>query len=382
MWVSQLSLTDFRSYPEVEVQLEPGVTTFVGRNGQGKTNLIEAIGYIATLGSHRVASDAPLVRFGTEQGFIRCGVQSYERETLVEIAILPGRANKARINRSPVPRVRDVLGILRVVIFAPEDLALVKGDPSDRRKYIDDLLTQRTPRLAGTRADLDRVLKQRNALLKSARASRRSNDEYIDSTLQVWNEQFATVGAELIAARQALLSDLSGPAVANYAFVSQDEQAVLKLAYQSSLSQIIGDDLPEESTSKEEWKLALLQAMAVVRKDELDRGITLVGPQRDDVLLTLGPVPAKGYASHGESWSIALALRLAAFDILRSDGEDPVLILDDVFAELDSARRERLAMRLHEATQVLITAAVDADVPIELLGSRFRVDAGKVSHDH
>lgn len=382
MWVSQLSLTDFRSYPEVEVQLEPGVTTFVGRNGQGKTNLIEAIGYIATLGSHRVASDAPLVRFGTEQGFIRCGVQSYERETLVEIAILPGRANKARINRSPVPRVRDVLGILRVVIFAPEDLALVKGDPSDRRKYIDDLLTQRTPRLAGTRADLDRVLKQRNALLKSARASRRSNDEYIDSTLHVWNEQFATVGAELIAARQALLSDLSGPAVANYAFVSQDEQAVLKLAYQSSLSQIIGDDLPEESTSKEEWKLALLQAMAVVRKDELDRGITLVGPQRDDVLLTLGPVPAKGYASHGESWSIALALRLAAFDILRSDGEDPVLILDDVFAELDSARRERLAMRLHEATQVLITAAVDADVPIELLGSRFRVDAGKVSHDH
>ncbi|MDD2859188.1 MAG: DNA replication/repair protein RecF [Candidatus Nanopelagicales bacterium] len=381
MWVSQLALTDFRSYPDVFVDLGPGVTTFVGRNGQGKTNLVEAIGYVATLGSHRVATDAPLVRFGTEQAFIRCTVESHDRQTLVEIAILAGRANQARINRSVAARVRDVLGILRIVVFAPEDLSLVKGDPADRRAFLDGLLVQRVPRLAGTRADLERILRQRNALLKSARAARRSDVEHLDSTLQIWNEQLATAGAELIAARQSLLSDLQGPAVANYAYVAQDEQAVLALTYQSSLTGALGEQVPVGSSSRDDWRQALLDAMAHVRRDELDRGVTLVGPHRDDVLLELGPVPAKGYASHGESWSIALALRLASFDVLRADGEDPVLILDDVFAELDSARRQRLAQRLQEATQVLITAAVDADIPDELLGSRFRVDAGKVSHD-
>ncbi|CAB4654267.1 unannotated protein [freshwater metagenome] len=382
MWVSQLTLTDIRSYTEVDVTLTPGVTTFVGRNGQGKTNLVEAIGYIATLGSHRVASDAPLVRFGTEQGIIRCSVHAHDRETMVELAILPGRANKARINRSPATRTRDVLGILRVVIFAPEDLSLVKGDPSDRRKFLDDLLVQRIPRLAGTRADLERILKQRNALLKSARTNRKANDEYLDSTLSVWNEQLATTGAELIAARQVLLSELTEPAVDNYTYISEDPTAKLSLTYLSNLSSVLGAKVPIGSPDKEAWKTALLEAMKVRRKDEVDRGLTLVGPQRDDLHLGLGPVPAKGYASHGESWSIALALRLASFDVLREDGEDPVLILDDVFAELDAQRRERLAGRLTQATQVLITAAVDADIPIELLGSRFRVDAGKVSHDH
>jgi len=382
MWVSQLALTDIRSYSQVEVDLQPGVTTFVGRNGQGKTNLVEAIGYVATLNSHRVASDAPLVKFGTEQGFIRCTVNANDRDTLIEIAILPGRANKARINRSPTPRMRDVLGILRVVIFAPEDLSLVKGDPSDRRKFLDDLLVQRIPRLAGTRQDLDRVLKQRNALLKSARTNRKTSDEYLDSTLSVWNDQLATVGAELLAARQVLLAELAPPAVANYTFISEDPTAELALTYVSNMSQVLGDDVPIGSPDKDDWKAALLTAMKLRRKDEVDRGLSLVGPQRDDLHISLGPVPAKGYASHGESWSIALALKLASFDVLRSDGEDPVLILDDVFAELDTKRRERLAARLTEATQVLITAAVDADIPIQLLGSRFRVDAGKVSHDH
>jgi DNA replication and repair protein RecF len=382
MWVSQLALTDIRSYTQVEVELQPGVTTFVGRNGQGKTNLVEAIGYVATLNSHRVASDTPLVKFGTEQGFIRCSVHANDRDTLVEIAILPGRANKARINRSSTPRMRDVLGILRVVIFAPEDLSLVKGDPSDRRKFLDDLLVQRIPRLAGTRQDLDRILKQRNALLKSARTNRRASDDYLDSTLSVWNDQLATVGAELLAARQVLLTELAPPAIANYTFISEDPTSELALTYVSNMSQVLGDDVPIGSPDKEDWKVALLAAMKLRRKDEVDRGLTLVGPQRDDLQISLGPVPAKGYASHGESWSIALALKLASFDVLRSDGEDPVLILDDVFAELDTKRRERLAARLTEATQVLITAAVDADIPTELLGSRFRVDAGKVSHDH
>jgi len=380
MWVSHLSLTDIRSYPDVRIDLQPGVTTFVGRNGQGKTNLVEAIGYVATLGSHRVASDAPLVRFQTEQGIIRCSVTAHDRDVLVEIAIIPGRANKARINRSPVPRVRDVLGLLRVVVFAPEDLALVKGDPSDRRRFLDELLVQRTPRLAGTIADLDRVLKQRSALLKSAAVARRSAGEEMLRTLQVWDEQLAAVGAEIIVARLELIDELSPPAVRDYAFIAQDP-ALLELSYASSLEPVLGERLPRASRDRSDWIAALLHAIQERRDEELNRGVTLVGPQRDDLAIRLGPIPAKGYASHGESWSIALALRLASFDVLRADGEDPVLILDDVFAELDVTRRERLALRLAGATQVIITAAVDADIPAGLSGSRFRVEAGTVTHD-
>ena len=381
MWVSHLSLTDFRSYPEVSIDLQPGVTTFVGRNGQGKTNLVEAIGYIATLGSHRVASDAPLVRIQTAQSIIRCSVSAHEREALVEIAIIPGKANKARVNRSAVTRVRDVLGILRVVVFAPEDLALVKGDPTDRRRFLDELLVQRTPRLAGTMSDLDRILKQRNALLKSASVARRSAGEEMLRTLHVWDEQLANIGAELIVARLELLDALTPPAVRDYAFIAQDSAAALDLLYVSSLESALGERLPSASRDRAQWSAALLEAIDLRRDEELNRGITLVGPHRDDLAIRMGPVPAKGYASHGESWSIALALRLAAFDVLKADGEDPVLILDDVFAELDVARRERLAKRLINANQVLITAAVDADIPAELSGSRFRVDAGRVTHD-
>ncbi len=381
MWVSHLSLTDFRSYPEVTIDLLPGVTTFVGSNGQGKTNLVEAIGYIATLGSHRVASDAPLVRIETDQAIIRCSVSANDRDALVEIAIIPGKANKARVNRAAVTRVRDVLGILRVVVFAPEDLALVKGDPSDRRRFLDELLVQRTPRLAGTISDLDRILKQRNALLKSASVARRSARDEMLRTLHVWDEQLANVGAELIVARLDLLDALTPPAVRDYKFISHDVSAALELLYVSSLEPCLGDKLPLDSRDRSIWIDAMLEAIEFRQEDELNRGVTLIGPHRDDLAIRMGPVPAKGYASHGESWSIALALRLASFDVLKADGEDPVLILDDVFAELDVARRQRLAARLVSANQVLITAAVDADIPMELSGSRFRVDAGKVSHE-
>ena len=381
MWVSHLSLTDVRSYAEVGVDLQPGVTTFVGSNGQGKTNLVEAIGYVATLGSHRVASDAPLVRADTQQGIIRCEVTAHDREVLVEIAIIPGKANKARINRSPVSRVRDVLGILRVVVFAPEDLALVKGDPSDRRRFLDELLVQRTPRMAGTLSDLDRVLKQRNALLKSASFARRHAGQEMLRTLGVWDEQLAGVGAEIIVARLELLDELGPPSVRDYAFISQDTASALELSYVSSLEASLGEELPVAARDRSVWASAVLQAIESRRDEELNRGVTLVGPQRDDLAIRLGPVPAKGYASHGESWSIALALRLASFEVLRADGEDPVLILDDVFAELDVRRRERLAQRLVGANQVIITAAADADIPVELSGSRFRVDAGTVRRD-
>lgn len=372
MWVRSVSLTDIRSYAQVEVELAPGITTFIGSNGQGKTNLVEAIGYVATLSSHRVASDAPLVRVGADIGFIRCTVVD-DREVLVEIAITPGKANKARINRSPVPKVRDVLGILRTVLFAPEDLALVKGDPSDRRAFLDELLVQRAPRMAGVRADYDRVLKQRNALLKSAAVARRRSEDEMLRTLEVWDEQLAEHGASVLAARIALLHDIAGFARDQYAVVSGDEHAHLELQYVSSLG-----EAADLSTDRAVWREAILDRIAARRRDELDRGVTLVGPHRDDVLIRLGQTPAKGYASHGESWSIALALRLASFDLLRSDGVEPVLILDDVFAELDRSRRERLAGQVQHANQVLITAAVEADVPESMSGARFAVRDGEV----
>lgn len=373
MWVRSVELTDIRSYTQVHVDLTPGITTFIGSNGQGKTNLIEAIGYIATLSSHRVASDAPIVRVGADIGFIRCTIAD-DREVLVELAITPGKANKARVNRSPVPKTRDVLGLLRTVLFAPEDLALVKGDPSDRRTFLDDLLVQRAPRIAGVRADYERVLKQRNALLKSASVARRRSEDEMLRTLEVWDEQLAEHGSAILAARIALLDDISGFAREEYATVSGDERMSLHLQYSSSLGE--GTVL---TTDRAEWRAALLDRIAARRRDELDRGITLVGPHRDDMLIRLGETPAKGYASHGESWSIALALRLASFDLLRSDGVDPVLILDDVFAELDRSRRERLAEQVQQATQVLITAAVDADVPEAMRGARFIVRDGMVS---
>ena len=374
MWVQSLSLTDLRSYKQVDCTLQRGVTTFVGRNGQGKTNLVEAIGYLATLGSHRVATDAPLVRTGATQGIIRCEVVNDERVIMIELAINPGAANKARINRSPVPKVRDVLGLLRTVLFAPEDLALVKGDPSERRRFLDDLLVQRTPRLAGTRSDYERTLKQRNALLKSSSIARRSASTEMLRTLEVWDEQLAAFGSELVAARIALLDDLINLGREKYTFISGDDETLFGMKYVSAL----GVDTPL-LLDRESWKLAILDAIRNKRKEELDRGLTLIGPHRDDILLTLGQMPAKGYASHGESWSIALALRLASYDLLRSDGVDPVLILDDVFAELDVSRRQRLAEQVSTATQVLITAAVDMDIPDSLNGVKFSVDSGSVT---
>lgn len=372
MWVRSVGLTDFRSYAEVDVDLAPGITTLIGSNGQGKTNLVEAIGYVATLSSHRVATDAPLVRTGADLAVIRCLVAD-DRDVLVEIAISPGKANRARINRSPVPKVRDVLGTLRTVLFAPEDLALVKGDPSDRRAYLDDLLVQRTPRLAGVRADYDRVLRQRNALLKSAPVARRASADEMQRTLEVWDEQLAEHGSALLAARLGLLDDLIDGVRAQVQVIAGAGSAPIDLRYASSLRD------SELARDRDALGEAILRRIGERRQEELARGITLVGPHRDDVQILLGTNPAKGYASHGESWSIALALRLAAFDLLRADGIDPVLILDDVFAELDRARRERLAERVQDATQVIITAAVDDDVPEALRGARMTVREGSVT---
>ncbi|MER7073060.1 DNA replication/repair protein RecF [Terrabacter sp. NPDC000476] len=398
MHVRHLTLKDFRSYPSAELALSPGVTTLVGLNGQGKTNLVEAVGYLATLGSHRVATDQPLVRFGAAQAVVRGAVVRDERETMVELEITPGRANRARLGRSPVSRPRDVLGTVRTVLFAPEDLALVKGDPSERRRFLDDLLVQRQPRWSGVRSDYDKILKQRNALLKSAapvlrRGARRPPrprdgepplDEAREAalhTLDVWNDHLAGVGSQLLYARLRLLRDLTPHLSDCYDAVS-NASSQARATYKSSLheelaARLAAGDVPEI----DELRTGLLDTMAQVRQNEIERGISLVGPHRDDLVLSLGELPAKGYASHGESWSFALGLKLAAYRLLRRDlGDDPVLVLDDVFAELDSGRRERLAGLVADCEQVLITAAVGADVPDVLReqGRTYAVELGQV----
>jgi DNA replication and repair protein RecF len=375
VYVTALSLVDFRSYSQAEVSLEPGVTAFVGPNGQGKTNLVEAIHYTATLGSHRVANDAPLVRLGASRAIVRTEVRSdHDRALVIELEINPGRANRARVNRAPVPRPREVLGLLRTVLFAPEDLTMVKGDPSERRRFLDDLLTLRSPRMAGVRQDYDRILKQRNSLLRSAAVARRQHRAGAEGqlrTLEVWDSHLARAGSELLATRLDLLESLR-PLVSNSYDAVARGKGDARLEYKSSVP------LEPGVTSREQLADVLLAAVQDRRADELERGVSLVGPHRDDLVLGLGDLPAKGYASHGESWSFALALRLASYELLRADGGEPVLILDDVFAELDTQRRDRLAELVAPAEQVLVTAAVGADVPAELSGARFDVGDGTV----
>ena len=373
MYVRRVELADFRSYERVAVDLEPGVSVLVGQNGMGKTNLIEALGYVATLDSHRVATDAPLVRAGSTSAVIRCAIVHDGRELLVELEIVPGKANRARLNRSPARRPREILGALRMVLFAPEDLELVRGDPGERRRYLDDLLVARQPRFAGVRSDYDRVVKQRNALLRTAYLTRKvggSRGQDL-STLAVWDQHLAHHGAELLAGRLELAAALGPHLTKAYDAVAAGRSAA-SIAYASRL----GDGLTPDRAALEQALLASLQER---RTAEIERGVTLVGPHRDDLTLALGDLPAKGYASHGESWSFALALRLAAYDLLRSDGIEPVLVLDDVFAELDSGRRDRLAALVSDAAQLLVTCAVPEDVPAALRGARFDVTTGSVS---
>ncbi|MCQ6552129.1 DNA replication/repair protein RecF [Streptomyces sp. C10-9-1] len=372
MHVTHLSLADFRSYARVEVPLGPGVTAFVGANGQGKTNLVEAVGYLATLSSHRVSSDAPLVRMGAERAVVRAAVTQGERSQLIELELNPGKANRARINRSSQVRPRDVLGILRTVLFAPEDLALVKGDPGERRRFLDDLVTARSPRMAGVRSDYERVLKQRNTLLKSAAMARRHGGRSMDmSTLDVWDQHLARAGAEVLARRGELITALQPLADKAYEALAPGGGPVA-LEYRSASAGA------GEAHGREEFYAHLLAALEEARRQEIERGVTLVGPHRDDLVLRLGRLPAKGYASHGESWSFALALRLASYELLRAEGNEPVLVLDDVFAELDARRRERLAELVAPGEQVLVTAAVGDDVPAVLAGSRYTVADGEV----
>jgi DNA replication and repair protein RecF len=388
--LTRLALTDFRSYPELSIELGAGVTTFSGPNGEGKTNLVEAIGYLATLGSHRVATDGPLVRHGAQRAVLRAAVTGAEGSSLVEIELNPGRANRVRLNRAPMSRPRDILGALRTVLFAPEDLALVKGDPGERRRFLDELLVATAPRWAGVRADYERVLRQRTALLKSAGAKghlRGPAREAMTATLDAWDGQLARAGAALLAGRMRLVAALRPHVAAAYEAVSGGPAGQASaMSYRCSIADEPGPDSPEPGPPEPGLpddaaglEAIMLKALAGVRASELDRGVCLVGPHRDELALSIGGLPARGYASHGESWSLALALRLASFALLREGREDPVLLLDDVFAELDAGRRDRLAGLVAGAEQVLITAAVPADVPAMLAGPRFNVSAGVIS---
>jgi DNA replication and repair protein RecF len=384
MFVDHLQLTDFRSYESVDLSFQPGVTTFVGANGQGKTNLVEALEYLSTMSSHRVASEVPLVRSGAIRAVVRAKVVAGlddPRQLTLELEINPGKANRAKLNRSPLRQAREIVGVLRTVLFSPVDIAIVKGDPSERRRFLDDLIVTRWPRLAGIRADYERILKQRNTLLKSLSGRFRGGAPPADSeaTLEVWDTHLARTGGELLEARLVTLADLAPHVSKAYADIAPtNNDAVAE--YRASVDLDATRDA-EQPTARANLSAALTAGMAERRAEEIQRGVSLVGPHRDDIVLSLGMLPAKGYASHGESWSFALALRLGGFHLLRADGVEPVLMLDDVFAELDSVRRERLASAVRVAEQVFVTAAVGADVPELLAGQRFRVAGGEVTPD-
>ena len=371
MHVISLTAVDFRSYSFVEINLEPGVTTFIGSNGQGKTNLVEAISYCSTLSSHRVSQDLPLVKSDQPRAIVRTGVKYLDRTNWLEVEIWPSKTNKAKLNGSDCKKTKEILGILQTVTFSPEDLILVKGDPGDKRYFLDELLVQKSSSYAGVKSDYDRVLKQRNALLKSAGPARKNNLESVLATLDVWNDQLVNFGSQIIFARNQIINELLPYVSKSYAELAPTSKA-LNIKYLPNVA--------TKSMTQTDLVVAMKEKLQERQQDELDRGLTLVGPHRDDMEITIGDLPAKGYASHGESWSVALALKLASFDLLKatSPAGDPVLILDDVFAELDAARRNQLILRVKNVEQVLITAAVMEDVPKELVGNKLFVNNGKV----
>jgi DNA replication and repair protein RecF len=379
--VARLQLTDFRNYESADVELVPGANLFVGSNGQGKTNLVEALGYFATLGSHRVSSEQAMIRQGADSAIVRARLRHLEKEVLLEVQLNRVGANRAQLNRNQI-KVRELPRHFSTVLFAPEDLALVRGEPSGRRRFLDELLVLRLPRIAGVIADYDRVLRQRNSLLKSARAAGVKGDAL--STLDVWDERLIALGSELIEARSTLVTELQ-PAVstAYVAVAGEDHHTVL-----ANRLSILGSDPDSELDDRDttsplsapEAAVHFRAALDRLRRSERERGITLVGPHRDDLVLGLNGMPARGYASHGESWSLALSLKLASAKVLRAESTvgDPVLILDDVFAELDESRRGRLAEAVADFEQVLITAAVFGDVPDSLAQHTVRIDGGRI----
>ncbi|SDS70157.1 DNA replication/repair protein RecF [Corynebacterium timonense] len=367
MYIRELDLRDFRSWPELSLELSPGVTVLSGRNGHGKTNVVEAVYYSSVLKSHRVSADGPLIRAGAANARVSVTTVNEGRELTTHLLIKESGGNQAQINRTRLKSPREVLGVLRTVLFSPEDLRLVVGEPAERRRFLDDLAALRTPRLGGVKADYDKILRQRNALLRSSALNlRRGYDDPAGaaalSTLDAWDAQLAHAGAQVIAGRLSLLDDLAAPITESYAAVAPESRPAAA-HYRSTVDDAVRTLLGEGTRDPEVIGAAMLTELGRRRAEEIERGTTLVGPHRDDLVLLLGEQPAKGYASHGETWSLALALHLAEYSLLAAEGSEPVLILDDVFAELDAARRQRLVHVAEGAEQVLITAAVGDDLP-------------------
>lgn len=382
MRVTHLTLSDFRNYQSAEVTFSPGLNLIIGRNGQGKTNLVEAIGYFATLGSHRVSSDAALIRAGAESAISRMKVAASDREVLLELQLNKDRPNRAQVNRNSV-RPRELTRWFSCVVFAPEDLLLVRGDPGVRRRFLDEAVVARQPALVGVIADYERVVRQRTALLKSIRFN--TSRSATEATLEVWDTQLVDLGTRIMLARRSLVESLTAPlrrgyhdivehdhhpgiilgdsvqAVLEKNDVSRETTATIETTLNAHPTRIDTDDV-----SRETLKSQFRQALSLVRRQEFERGVTLVGPHRDDAHFQLNGLPVKGYASHGESWSFVLALRLSLAELLRSESPtgDPVIILDDVFAELDARRRNALMASVGRFEQVIVTAAVEDDVPI------------------
>ncbi|WP_349903775.1 DNA replication/repair protein RecF [Parafrigoribacterium humi] len=386
MIVTHLSLSDFRNYRTAEVQLKPGPNLFVGSNGQGKTNLVESLGYLSTLGSHRVSVDHAMIRQGADAAIVRAKLEHGDRQLLAEVQINRSGPNRAQINRGVI-KTRELPRYFSSVLFAPEDLALVRGEPSGRRRFLDELLVLISPRYSGVMTDYERVLKQRNSLLKSARASGIKESQL--STLEIWDDRLVTLGSQVIEARLALVARLLPDVAAAYQTVAGEDHHARLSHSLTVLEQNVDRDDPEGSgqtlpgdspLTAPEISARFHSALDRLRRNELDRGMTLVGPHRDDLVLELNGLPARGYASHGESWSFALALKLASAGLLRRESTtgDPVLMLDDVFAELDESRRARLAAAVGDFEQVLITAAVYEDVPGTLTAHTVRIAAGTI----
>ena len=360
MLITNLNLTNYRSYTNLDLALDPGVSIFVGKNGEGKTNIAEAVLYLTFLSSHRASGNTPLIKLGNQSAYIRAKVKYPEREILVELEINADKANRAKVNQNQVRSQKEIFGIVQTIYFSPEDLDIVRGDPSERRRFIDQLLTLRSPRIAGVISDYERAVKQRNSLLKT----RASTD-----ALNPWDKQVAELGGELITLRMLALDELKP--IFNQVYKDISDTKPAEIVYKSSIE--------NPSLNQEENSEKIMERLVNNRGAELERGLTLTGPHRDDLLLILGDHLVKGYASHGESWSIALSLKLATYNLLKSDGLSPILILDDVFSELDEERRERLAVIAKGADQTIITVAVENDLPKSITGTKYLVRSGAVS---
>ena len=368
MRVERLEVIDFRNHPALVIELPPGVSVLAGPNGVGKTNILEAIGYLATLGSHRAGQDSSLVRAGAEAALVRAAAIREGRRVEIDLEIRPGSGVRGRVNGATVPRARDLLGVVRATVFAPEDLGLVRGDPEERRRFLDALATQRLPRYLGCRQDYERVLRQRNTLLRSAAGRLPASGL---ATLEVWDEKLATTGAELWAERLRLVAALRPLTERAYQrLATRDDQ--VDVAYLSSVAAV---EEPDPDPGK--LAQAMRERLLADRTRELERGLTLSGPHRDDLALALRRLPARTHASHGEAWSLALALRLGAHWLLTEQGEEPVLLLDDVFAELDRGRRERVAEVARSAEQAVVTATLAEELP-GLETAVFHVEPGSV----